>query len=121
MLVHPVWACLILILFGFNPSLLRFLIIYIFGILFTDTVVDHLIEQESVFESLTQKEKDYLLSLDDYFGSLYRSTITLFQTISDGVTWNEPADALTSIGDVGLFWVQLYHFYIAFCRSALKF
>ena len=83
-------------------------------------MVDHLIEQESVFESLTQKEKDYLLSLDDYFGSLYRSTITLFQTISDGVTWNAPADALTSIGDMGLFWVQLYHFYIAFCGSARK-
>jgi len=103
----------------FWALLLLFLIIYIFGILFTDTVVDHLIEQESVFESLTQKEKDYLLSLDDYFGSLYRSTITLFQTISDGVTWNAPADALTSIGDMGLFWVQLYHFYIAFCSFAV--
>lgn len=103
----------------FWALLLLFLIIYIFGILFTDTVVNHLIEQESVRETLTEKELTNLVSLDDYFGSLYRSTITLFQTISDGVTWDEPADALTSIGDVGYFWVQLYHFYIAFCSFAV--
>ena len=64
--------------------------------------MNHLIEQESVRETLTEKELTILVSLDDYFGSLYRSTITLFQTISDGVTWDEPADALTSIWRCGL-------------------
>lgn len=101
-------------------ALLRFLIIYIFGILFTDTAVNNIIEHSEMGEKITVEDMNTLETLDIFFGSLYRSMVTLFQTISNGVAWNEPANALTSIGDVGYFWVQLYHFYIAFCRLAVR-
>ena len=45
--------------------------------------------------------------------------LTLFQTISDGLTWNVPASALASI-ELGGTWVTLFYFYVAFCSSSAK-
>lgn len=51
-----------------------------------------------------------------YFGTLYTSIVTLFRAISNGLTWFRAADALES---AGIFWVQVFHFYVAFCSFAL--
>ncbi|CAJ1349132.1 unnamed protein product [Effrenium voratum] len=99
----------------FWALLLLFLIIYIFGILFTDAVLDHIIEQQTAGADL---EKQELADVATYFGTLYQSCLTLFKCISDGLTWNEPSTALTRI-PLGDFWAQLFHFYIAFCSFAV--
>ena len=44
--------------------------------------------------------------------------VTLFRSISNGIQWDEPADALGSV-EGGFFWVQAFHFYIAFCSFAV--
>jgi len=106
----------------FWSFLLLGLIIYIFAILFTDIVLDHLIEY------------DIARSRDDpmqfYFGNLYSSSTTLYRSISNGLTWHTAAD---SLGPAGEFWVQAYNFFVAFsafcvlnvmtgvfCNSAIK-
>ncbi|CAE7506213.1 CAC [Symbiodinium natans] len=94
----------------FWAMLLLALIIYIFSILFTDAVIDHV--RDLQVEKLNNTE------LEESFGTLYDSYLTLFRSISNGVTWGEPADALESIPE-GTIWVQLFQFYIAFCSFAV--
>jgi len=102
----------------FWAMILLFLIIYIFGILFTDAVLDFIIEGRDPETSLTDYDAQALALVTPYFGTLYDSVITLFRAISDGLTWNQPADALAEI-PLGTFWVTLFHFYIAFCSFAV--
>ncbi|CAE7670084.1 Scn11a [Symbiodinium pilosum] len=94
----------------FWAMLLLALIIYIFAIVFTDAVIDHVQDLQVV------KLDDDVL--EAYFGTLYDSYLTLFRSISNGVTWGEPASALSSIPE-GHIWVQFFHFYIAFCSFAV--
>mmetsp|Transcript_43767 Transcript_43767/g.102135 ORF Transcript_43767/g.102135 Transcript_43767/m.102135 type:complete len:527 (+) Transcript_43767:71-1651(+) len=89
-----VWALLLLLL-----------VIYSFGILFTDAVLDYLFSHETNDERLEQ-----------YFGSVYLSCVTLFRAILGGTDWDIAADALVP---VGMAWVQLFHGYIAFCGFAV--
>ena len=77
---------------------------YMFSIVFTDIVLDHL---EDTGEQDTTMEK--------YFGTLYDSFFTLFRAILNGISWYDAADALRPIN---LLWVQWFHFYIAFCGLA---
>lgn len=84
------------------------MIIYIFAILFTDTVLGYLNEKPAAFDE----------RLDLFFGSLTSSVATLFRAISNGMNWGDGADALASI-DGGMFWVMILYFYIAFCSFAV--
>ncbi|CAJ1367348.1 unnamed protein product [Effrenium voratum] len=97
---------------------LLLIILYIFGILFTDAVLDHF--------NFSPAESE----LQFYFGSVSRSMTTLFRSILGGVDWYQPADALAAVGPV---WTQLFQFYIGlatltilnvmtgvFCNSALR-
>ncbi|CAK9079090.1 Sodium channel protein type 11 subunit alpha (NaN) (Sensory neuron sodium channel 2) (Sodium channel protein type XI subunit alpha) (Voltage-gated sodium channel subunit alpha Nav1.9) [Durusdinium trenchii] len=88
----------------FWSFLLLLLIMYIFGILFTDVVLNYFLEHASDGD------------LEEYFGSLYLSIRTLFRSISNGVTWGHAADSLEQIG---MEWVQVFHLYVAFCSFAL--
>eukprot|EP00435_Cladocopium_sp_Y103_P062062 s1541_g23.t1 len=84
------------------------LVIYIFGILFTDVLLDFRETAGSMGPELDQMKK--------YFGNLGSSSATLFRAISDGISWEIAADSLQPAGQ---FWVQLFHFYVAFCSFAL--
>eukprot|EP00435_Cladocopium_sp_Y103_P011969 s2829_g3.t1 len=84
------------------------MIIYIFAILFTDTVLGYLNEKPAAFDE----------RLDLFFGSLISSVATLFRSISNGMNWGDGADALATI-DGGMFWVMILYFYIAFCSFAV--
>ena len=77
-------------------------------------------------------------NVQQYFGTLYASIITLFRhslggfrhipsragavplllmrSISNGITWEKAANSLEPIST---FWVQVFHFYVAFCSFAL--
>jgi len=96
------------------------LIMYIFAILFTDAALDYIIELKDQVEPLTVDEENHLADVSRYFGSLYRSFITMYQVISDGLTWSSPAHALYQLPALGPYlWVQLFHFYIAFVAFAV--
>jgi len=62
-----------------------------------------------------EHEGDYD-ELQLYFGSLYSSVVTLFRSIANGLTWAQAADSLEV---TGIFWVQVFHLYVAFCSFAL--
>lgn len=93
------------------------LIIYIFGILLTDAVLDAVVEAESLQIPLPENGSGE--NVAHYFGTLYRSIVTLFRTISNGVTWQNPDDLLVGMNSLGEFWAQIYRFYIAFCSFAV--
>ena len=79
------------------------LVIYSFGILFTDASQDHMFRNGPD------------AAMDEHFGSVYASCTTLFRSILAGMDWNVAADALTPLGQL---WVQLFNLYIAFCGFA---
>ncbi|CAE7188177.1 Catsper1, partial [Symbiodinium pilosum] len=85
---------------------LLILIIYSFGILFTDAVLYHLFWFSEIEDAELKK----------YFGSVFHSCTTLFRALMNGFDWSIAADALLPLGD---FWVQLFHLYIAFCGLAV--
>ncbi|CAE7505117.1 unnamed protein product [Symbiodinium pilosum] len=89
----------------FWALLLLFLIMYVFGILFTDVVLEHM-QAEGVMDP----------KLIQYFGSLYTSIATLFRSISGGLDWEAAADSLNPLG---IFWVQVFQLYVAFVSFAV--
>lgn len=97
----------------FWALLLLFLIMYIFGILFTDAVLDHIILADLAGQYTEVSDQAEL-----YFGALSSSITTLFRTISDGLTWHVAADTLRQM-ELGEFWVQVFHFYVAFVNFAV--
>ena len=88
-----VWALILLVL-----------VIYSFAILFTDACQDHMF----------RVGHDEVMS--EHFGSVYSSCTTLFQSILAGMDWKAAADSLLPLG---IFWVQLFNLYIAFCGFAV--
>ncbi|CAJ1405245.1 unnamed protein product [Effrenium voratum] len=88
--------------------LLLALIVYIFSILFTDVVLDHL--QYDGTSSIGDEK------LAMYFGTIFSSCTTLFRSLLNGFSWYDAADAL---GGVHSFWAQMFHFYMAFCTFAV--
>lgn len=104
---------------------LIFLIIYVFGIMFTDAVSSHLLENPGSWS-----EHSVEFDLDEYFGTLHKSTHTLFQSVSGGLDWRLASSALAGIS---WFWAYCFTTYIAFtvfavlnvmtgvfCQSALE-
>lgn len=92
-----VWALILLLL-----------VIYSFGILFTDAALEYLFAGASEGEDTTDLMK--------YFGTVFSSCSTLFRSILGGTDWDSAVDALVP---VGMAWVLLFHIYIAFCGFAV--
>mmetsp|Transcript_31174 Transcript_31174/g.72005 ORF Transcript_31174/g.72005 Transcript_31174/m.72005 type:complete len:584 (+) Transcript_31174:36-1787(+) len=87
--------------------LLLLLMMYVFGLLFTDAAIDHIRAAEANAVDT---------NLEVYFGTVYHSITTLFRSISNGMDWSLAAESLDSVGS---FWVQLFNFYIAFIAFAV--
>jgi len=103
-----VWALLLLLI-----------VIYIFGITFTQAIYDH----------VATLDYDPGERYTRYWGTLARSMLTLFECIIDGLSWDS---AIRTLGDAGWFWVALFLLYISltvlamlnvitgvFCQSAM--
>lgn len=88
--------------------LLLILIQYTFSILFTDAALD--------FISVAPPGDATAEDMRIYYGSVYQSTQTLFRSLLGGLDWAAPAEALSPLG---IFWVQMFHLYIAFCSLAV--
>ncbi|OLQ08794.1 tRNA pseudouridine synthase A [Symbiodinium microadriaticum] len=85
---------------------LLFVIIYAFAVLFTDAAVTY------------QYMNGENAELSRMFGSLIGSMSTLLRSISGGMNWQGPADAL---GQVGTEWEVLFTLYVTFsCFAVLN-
>lgn len=91
-----VWAMLLLIM-----------IIYVYAVIFTQAVADHLLSGGG----LTPRPGFAL-----YWSSVPRSMLTLFEAIVGGISWDV---ALVPIFDVGWPWVFLFIIYICFTFLAV--
>lgn len=89
--------------------LLLALIIYVFGIVFTQATHDHLISRST---PLAPED----IELEEYWGSVLSSMFTLFQAISNGISWRVVCDPL---GRVSIAWVLVFAFYISFASFAV--
>eukprot|EP00930_Biecheleria_cincta_P016837 TRINITY_DN13565_c0_g1_i1.p1 TRINITY_DN13565_c0_g1~~TRINITY_DN13565_c0_g1_i1.p1 ORF type:complete len:705 (-),score=126.99 TRINITY_DN13565_c0_g1_i1:129-2243(-) len=92
---------------------LLLMIIYVFGILFADTVISHVADFPQKDE-LDKTSEEY--ELYSCFGSLLISMHTLFRSISGGLDWGQQINLLFHIHWV---WGYLFLAYIAFCYFAV--
>lgn len=86
------------------------LIVYVFGILFVQAVDDH---RKDPMSAMSQEEKD---AADNYFGNLWLSMLSLFMSITGGVSWEQ---LLVPLHAVSPFWVFVFLFYVSFTIFAV--
>jgi voltage-gated sodium channel len=92
------------------PLMLILLVTYLYGVVFTQIVTDHkkLISEEQ-FE---EQEK-----LQEFYGSLDKSMLTLFETVSEGIHWGEVLNPLSEFCSPWL--TLLFICYIGFVLFAM--
>ncbi|CAJ1360797.1 unnamed protein product, partial [Effrenium voratum] len=89
-------------------GVLLFLIIFLFGLIFTDISTEFFARSESGGDT-----SDFL---SKRFNSLASSMHTLYASITGGFTWVEARDAFS---EIDLMWGWLFEAYIAFCLFAV--
>lgn len=92
---------------------LLLLVIYIVGVYFTQAITDHLVEVRLGNSTETKQDRD----LQYYFGSLPRTILSLWQSMSGGADWDALASPLMS--QVGMVTGILFAAFIAFALLAL--
>lgn len=96
-------------------AVLLMLIIFVFGLIFTDITTEFLSNPENT--NLSQKHIEEMLGFfPERFGGLELSTHTLYASITGGFTWVEARDFF---GKISLVWGLLFEAYIAFCLFAV--
>jgi len=104
-LVHSIFGTLKVLMWS---VLLLLIIIYVFAIVFTDVSTEYI----SNFE-ISDSDTAFLKLR---FADLERSMQTLFQSISNGLTWGDVADKMHKLSWV---WGYLFVVYVAFCCFAV--
>lgn len=114
-----VWAMLLLVI-----------IIYVFGILFTQGVSDHLAELGDGKDLASIQCTADQVILKQYYGSLFKSMYTLFKAVAGGISWDVVVEPLGSASPifVALFTIFIAFVYFAvlnvvtgvFCQSAIE-
>mmetsp|Transcript_37441 Transcript_37441/g.66555 ORF Transcript_37441/g.66555 Transcript_37441/m.66555 type:complete len:738 (+) Transcript_37441:84-2297(+) len=99
----------------FWAIVLLILIMYTFGVVFTQAAGDHLADKQSNGDALKGSD-DTEQSLKDYWGTLSTSMFTLFMSIAAGISWEYVVDPLA---DVSLIWAALFSGFIAFTYFAV--
>eukprot|EP00439_Symbiodinium_sp_Y106_P072519 s2192_g13.t1 len=92
--------------------LLLFLMMYVFGLLFTDAVLDYIFDQQKQAHGQASDHEQ----LSYLFGSVASSIQTLFRSVSNGLDWSEAADELEPVGFI---WVWIFNFYICIITLVL--
>lgn len=87
------------------------LIVYVFALIFTQAVADHVLDPMT--PALPELDQE---ASRKYFGSLLETMLSLFMTISDGVSWEKIISVLSSIS---LVWTSFFIFYVAFTYFAV--
>lgn len=94
--------------------LLLIIMIYLFGILFTEAVSVHRAVQADNAEPPENSPDTQILI--HYFGTLFRSMSTLFMSITDGLDWGAATEEL---GKIHIVWRLCYSLYVAFATFAV--
>lgn len=94
----------------FWALMLLVLIIYVFAVLFTQAVNDHLTDPDVKYDVLFEKASE------EYFAGLPVTMLSLFMSISGGVSWE---NVIAPLKEVSLVWVVVYLFYISFTYFAV--
>lgn len=89
---------------------LLMLIIYIIAVYLTQLISDHKVANRDIF--LSEQ-----FALEQYYGSLFRSVLTLYQSITGGLNWESVVEPL--IDHLSPWLAFLFSFYIAFALLAL--
>ncbi|CAE7025570.1 Scn11a [Symbiodinium sp. CCMP2456] len=107
-LIHSIWHTLKSL---FWALVLLLLIVYIFGMIFTQAVNGHIFDPDS--SGVSDEETDISLQ---YYGKLTITMLSLFMSVTDGISWekiNRP------LADISPFLSLLFLFYIAFTYFAV--
>mmetsp|Transcript_727 Transcript_727/g.1287 ORF Transcript_727/g.1287 Transcript_727/m.1287 type:complete len:628 (+) Transcript_727:35-1918(+) len=80
----------------FWSVMLMSIVMYIFSIGFTQAVMEHILRYEEVHEV----RPDYEEAMLKYWGSLLKTTYTLFQCFTGGVSWSQPAEYLRHLSGI---------------------
>eukprot|EP00913_Durusdinium_trenchii_P016184 g15209.t1 len=94
----------------FWALVLLLLIVYVFAVLFVQAVQDYLEESRDLLDDLE------LRACELYFQSLGHTMITLFMSISGGVSWE---NALLPLMKMSPLWVGCFIFFVAFTYFAV--
>ncbi|CAL1156181.1 unnamed protein product [Cladocopium goreaui] len=89
---------------------LLMLIVFVFGLIFTDITSEYLTQTDTVVDPITAG------TLRTRFGGLELSMHTLYGSITGGFTWVEARDAF---GEISFVWGILFEGYISFCLFAV--
>jgi len=92
------------------------LIVYTFGVLFTQVVNDAMGTSDGPFSVDDDSLDAAKAAAGVYFGSLPKSMLSLAMSISGGVSWEQ---VLAPLEVISTFWVIMYLFYIAFSTLAV--
>lgn len=105
---------------------LMLFVMYLFAISFTSATTDFLVLQDRHRGFLTKQELD----LFGQYGSLLRTTLTLYQSISGGFDWGVSTDLLGMIDSTWVLLFLFFHVFFAFaflnvvtgvfCQSAME-
>lgn len=90
--------------------ILIFLIMYFFGVAFTQASTYHLIEVGT--------STSYAADLRAYWGSIDESIITLFMSMTGGISWVEPVRALRRCDTTVAIYFSMFLFFISFTLFA---
>lgn len=110
----------------FWAMILLTLVIYVFAILFAQTVNDYVRHPDMMSAVMTERDK---LAAERYFKDLPTTMLSLFMSIAGGVSWEEVIAPLMSISSIWA-WVFLFYFFFTyfavlnvvtavFCQSAI--
>ncbi|CAE7426722.1 Cacna1h [Symbiodinium natans] len=98
----------------FWALMLLIVIVYVFGVLFTQAVNDFLLEHDAAISTvLTARELELA---NKYFGSLANSMLSLYMSIAGGVSWEDVISPLLAVSEI---WGFLFLFYISFTLFAV--
>eukprot|EP00913_Durusdinium_trenchii_P020968 g19703.t1 len=85
-------------------------VIYVFAVLFTQAVNDYIAEPDNPMPERLEGCA-FADTERPYFGSLYDTMLSLFESIANGVSWNQVLAPLRYISPI---WAVVYLFYIFF-------
>eukprot|EP00928_Gymnodinium_smaydae_P035474 TRINITY_DN24963_c0_g1_i1.p1 TRINITY_DN24963_c0_g1~~TRINITY_DN24963_c0_g1_i1.p1 ORF type:complete len:357 (-),score=56.47 TRINITY_DN24963_c0_g1_i1:296-1222(-) len=91
--------------------LLLLLIVYVLGVILTQVVSDHFLIANITIE----KERGEALA--DFFGSVFATTMSLFQAVTDGEEWRNMVEPLQK--EISVLFGPLFALYVGFVSFAL--